>query len=226
MLFLIKRMVSVSHWVEEIVKHKPFLQEALSKGLINNAALAESLIPEIEKKLKKKIKFSAVNMSVRRLSEKLEKSYVNKLKFDKHSDISIKSNLCVFIIKRTWESQRGVSEIYKMFDNKPGRYFSISQGPSEFQIITNDFYEKDIEEVFPKNCVLKKIKSISALTIKIPENFIDTPGFLYLISRAFALDNINIIDVVSTFTEFTLIISDEDTSRAFEVLRETLNENV
>ena len=38
-------MVTVAHLVEKIVEQKPFVQEALSRGIINNAALAEELIP-------------------------------------------------------------------------------------------------------------------------------------------------------------------------------------
>ena len=76
-------MVTIAKIVENIINEKPFLQEALSHGIINNAALAYNLIPEIEKELKKKVKFSAVNMAIRRLSEKLEKSFIKTVKFDK-----------------------------------------------------------------------------------------------------------------------------------------------
>jgi len=48
-------MVTVAHLVEKIIAQKPFLQEALSKGIVNNAALAEELLPEIEKELKKRV---------------------------------------------------------------------------------------------------------------------------------------------------------------------------
>ena len=36
-------MVSVTHIVEKQLNSKPFLQEALAKGIINYAALAEQL---------------------------------------------------------------------------------------------------------------------------------------------------------------------------------------
>lgn len=216
-------MATVTYWVEQIIKQKPFLQEALARGLINNAALAESMIPEIEKKLKKKIKFSSVNMAIRRLSETLEKRFENKLKFDKHSDISIQSNLVMFMIKRTWEAQRTVKEIYTIFDNKPGIFINITQGQHEIVILTSNLYEKEIDELFSEKLKIKKFENLSGITIKIPENFCETPGFLYIISRALALENINIIDVISTYTELTIIIDEEDTAHSFEVLRELIN---
>ena len=44
-------MVSITHHVERMIRQKPFLQEALSRGIVNNAALAEELIPGIEKSI-------------------------------------------------------------------------------------------------------------------------------------------------------------------------------
>ena len=39
------------------LEDKPFIQEALARGIVNHAALAESLIPGIERELKKEVKF-------------------------------------------------------------------------------------------------------------------------------------------------------------------------
>ena len=75
-------MVTIAHLIEKVIEEKPFLQEALSRGIINNAALAEELKPLIEKEMKKKVKFSAVNMAIRRLSEKLKGTFIQKAKFD------------------------------------------------------------------------------------------------------------------------------------------------
>ncbi len=57
-------MVTVSHLVEKIVKRKPFLEEALARGILNYVALAETLQPEIEKELKTKVKTSAIMMAL------------------------------------------------------------------------------------------------------------------------------------------------------------------
>ncbi len=49
-------MVTIARIVEKHIEERPFVQEALSRGIINNAALAEELIPIVEKELKKKMK--------------------------------------------------------------------------------------------------------------------------------------------------------------------------
>ncbi len=219
-------MVTVSHLVEKIIEQKPFIQEALSNGIINNAALADQMLPEIEKELKKKVKFSAVNMAIRRLSEKLEQSFISKAKFDKNSDITLKSNLIEITVYKMEDSQEYIKELYSLVDIKGGDFLTITQGLHELMIITNEKYEQKILEMFPNKLIKKSIKNLSSITINIPEESIETIGLFYIVTRALNWENIPIVDIVSTFTEMTFIIKEEDTARSFNVLKELIKENV
>ena len=42
-------MPTIQHIVQDIIRKRPFLQEALSRGIVNNAALSEELIPKTKK---------------------------------------------------------------------------------------------------------------------------------------------------------------------------------
>jgi hypothetical protein len=216
-------MVTVAHIVEKIIEEKPFIQEALSRGLINNSALAEELIPFVEKELNKKVKFSAVNMAIRRLSEKLNKKYNIKTKFDKSCDITIKSGLIAFSFYKTKEVQIYIKEIYNSVDFRSGDFLTITQGLNEVLVITNKKYSERIIDIVPKGSLKNTLKNLSSLTIRIPDSSVETPGLFYLATRAFASENINIIDIVSTINEMTYIVREKDTSRAFNVLNETIN---
>ena len=48
-------MVSISHVVEEIVKHRPYLSESLAAGIINVSSLARQLQADVENSLKKEV---------------------------------------------------------------------------------------------------------------------------------------------------------------------------
>jgi len=212
-------MVTISHLVEKIIEQKPFLQEALSRGVINNAALAEELIPQIEKELKKEVKFSAVNMAIRRLGEKLEKTFIQKPKFDKGSDISIKSDLIEITVYKTEDIQTKVKTLYDLVNFKNGDFLTITSGIHEVMIITNEKYEKKALDLLSKKSIKKTIKHLSCVTVNIPVESITTIGLFYTITRALNWENINIVDIVSTLTEMTFIIKEEDTARAFDTLR-------
>lgn len=218
-------MVTIAHLVEKIIEQKPFLQEALSRGIVNNAALAEEFIPEIEKELKKKVKFSAVNMAIRRLSEKLEKTFISKAKFDKESDITIKSDLIEITIFKIQDVQKYIKELYNIVNFKKGDLLTITQGLHEVMIITNGKYEKKILQLFPKKIIKKIIKNLSSLTINIPITAIETVGLFYIASRALNWENINIVDIVSTLTEMTFIVNENNTAKSFNVLKKLIKEN-
>ena len=75
-------MISISHAVEEIVKHRPYLSESLAAGIINVSALARQLQPEVEKMLQKEVNTGAIVMSLNRLAPYLqirEQVQLNKL---------------------------------------------------------------------------------------------------------------------------------------------------
>src|SRR3989338_10293059 len=166
-------MVTIAHHVRKIIERKPFLQEALSRGIVNNAALAEQLIPELEKELRKKVKFSAVNMAIRRLAEELEKTFTTKTTFGK-SDVTVKSNLIEIVLYKTQDVQERIKKLYEFIDLRKGDFLTITQGLHELMIITNEKHEKKTLDTFPKTIVKKVIRTISSATIQLPEESINT----------------------------------------------------
>ena len=94
-------MITISRTVEKIIEENSFIQEALSRGIINYAALAESIKPIIENEMKKQVKTSAIMMSLRRLTEKLERVFVKKPKFEKEAYVFVKSDLFEITIKKS-----------------------------------------------------------------------------------------------------------------------------
>lgn len=218
-------MVTVAHLVEKIIEQRPFLQEALSNGIVNNAALAEELRPQIEKELKKKVKFSAVNMAIRRLAEKLEKTFVVKAKFDKNTDLVTRSDLIELVVYKSEIVQKQLKQIYDLVDFRKGDFLTITQGLHEVMIITNKKYEPKIIKLFENSSVKKIIKNLSSLTLNISETSTEIVGLFYLATRALNWENVNIIDVVSTYTEMTFIVDENETCKAFEALKRLITVN-
>ena len=212
-------MAIVAQIVEELIRRKPFLLEALSKGIVNNAALADELIPEIEKKIKKRVTFAAVNMAIRRLSEKLERSFVERPIFDKNSDVLVRSDLVEITIYLTHESEMVIKKLYGIIEFRKGDILTITQGIHEVTLITNKRHQKKILDLFDEKVVKMVIKNLGSVTIKIPDKSIETIGLFYVATRTLNWENINIIEIVSTLTELTFVVKEDDTSHAFDVLK-------
>ncbi|MBS3121696.1 hypothetical protein J4434_02320 [Candidatus Woesearchaeota archaeon] len=216
-------MVTIARTVEKIVERKPFLQEALVRGVINVAALAEEILPEVETEMKEKVKFGAVMMAIRRLGEKLNKSFIKTAKFDLSSDISVKSDLYEITLRKLPSIQAKISKLYDKI-NSENDFLTVTQGINEITLITNRRNKPKIRSLFDSKEIKSEVEDIASVTINIPVEAIQTIGLFYIATRALNWENINIIEIVSTFTELTFIIKEEDAPRAFATLKQLIRE--
>ncbi len=217
-------MVTVSHLVEKIVEKKPFLEEALAKGIINYAALAEILQPDIENELKIKVKTSAVMMALRRFSEKLEKTFVGQapIKF-KESDLTIRSDLFEVTVHKS--PFIDIRKLYDLVDFSKGDFLTVTQGLYEVTIIASKKYKLKILRFLEKERIVKTVDNLSSLTVKIPIEALETAGLFYVITKSLTWENINIVEIVSTLTEMTFILREDDVSRAFDTLKRIIEQH-
>ncbi len=219
-------MVTASHITRKIVQRKPFLEEALSRGIINYGALADNLKQEIEKELGKEVDRAAILMALRRLKEELEESFVRKapVKF-KESDITIKSDLIEVTYLKSHSIIDNIRKLYDSIDFSKGDFLTITHGLYEITIIASKKYKTKIEKVFSSEKLVKEIKNLSSLTVRIPEEAVNTIGLFYVLTKAINWENIAIVEMVSTFTELTFILKEDDISRAFGVIKGVIGES-
>ena len=215
-------MVTISHLVEKIVSEKPFLEEELAKGVINYAALAEILKPQIEKDLKKNIKDSAIMMALRRLAEKLEsQSKQTKIRF-KETDINIRSGLFEITISKSPNLIGKITKIYSLLNFDKGDFITITQGIHEFTIISNEKYSSKIKRILDGEKISITINKLASLMIKIPIESIEQVGLFYLLTKTLNWENINIVEIVSTSTEMTFILKEDDVPKAYSAVNKLI----
>jgi aspartokinase len=219
------KMVTIANYVEKLVKDRPFIEDALCKGLINMAALSEELKPYIEKEMKKDIKFSAINMAIRRYAEKIEKSQLSNVKFDENSDITIKSNLISVTLYKTSDIEDRLDELKHSISPAKGDFLTITRGIHEIMIITNSKFKNKLESSFNIKQIKKIIDNLCSISINIPEESIESIGLFYLVTKQLTWENIPIIDIVSTLTEMTFIIKESNVAKSFETLNKLIYSN-
>ena len=218
-------MASIARICEKFIEQKPFLQEALSSGIINYGALAETMMKDVEKEYGKKVKHAAVMMALRRLQEKLQEMPISHPKFTSDCDLTIKSDLFEITIVRHPQTYKLIHKFYDLVDPRSGDFLTITTGTHEITIICNKKYKEQFLKMFVKDDLLIAIDDLAALTLKLPKQGVEMPGIFYLITRALTWENINIVEIVSTYTEDTLILKNKDVARAYQILLETIRAN-
>ena len=86
-------------------------------------------------------------------------------------------------------------------------------------LIVGDEILPEMEEIFKDEKLIAKIKNLSSITILLSQETVNTTGAYYSILKLLAWNEINIIDVISTYTELTIILSDTDIDKAFSILK-------
>lgn len=66
-------MKTISTCVHDIIKHQPFLDDALARNIINFSSLAADLQPQVEKEMRKPVKQGSIIMALRRYHPKRNK---------------------------------------------------------------------------------------------------------------------------------------------------------
>lgn len=213
-------MANVAQLVSQMIQRKPFLEEALVSGIVNYAYLADTLKPAIEKELRKEVKRYAIIMALRRLTEDLKDSFVAQAGFNlKEASTTITSGIFEITVLKDEKSINRLSELYSMVNIQKGDFLTITQGTYEITILSNSKYRERIGKLFSKNQIVKTTDGLSSLTVRIPVDAAESVGLLYALTKALSWDNVNIVEFVSTLTEEIFIISEDDTSAAFNAIK-------
>lgn len=213
-------MISIPTAVEAVIKKRPFLEVALVEGLINLSALARQLKPEIEQMVDKEVNDSAVIMALNRLVPRLEIVSAEKAQgiVENIGDITVRSNLADYTFVNSPTLHHTQAKLLEQINEIKNIFCTFSQGIYETTLVVSESLSGLIEELFAKERLITKNSNLSLITVKLPSNNTTYPGVYYYLFKELAWDNINLVEVISTTNEFTIVVSDKDIHRAFAVL--------
>ncbi len=215
-------MKTVSSIVENYIKTKPFLLNALSLGIINLTSLSRNIMTELEGEFEKEVKQGAVVMSLKRLTEELDFKLNHKItKVIKNiGEITVRSALTdyTFAVSETVLNKKvalmtdisGLSDIF----------YTSSRGVNEINMVVSKSINHLVEKHFANERLIQKLDDLASITVKLPKENIVIPGIYYFIFQRLAWEGIIINEVISTSNEFTILVSEEQVDVAFKVIKD------
>ena len=211
-------MITIQQRVKQLVKDTPLLEDLLKKGLINHSAFARLYKKDIEEELMKPVQKGAIVMALKRVAADVKYKDFAPHIFDTPPELLVRSNLFELTVKHT--PTLSLMQLLSTIDSKNDHYFlTFTEGVFESTIIASAELKEQILKKVPKNNVITQLNGLSAITIRLPKENLYTPGVYYMLLKPLAWGNINIIEVVSTTNEDTIILSEDDVDRAFVLLK-------
>lgn len=213
-------MITVTVAVTELVKQSPLLEEGLSRNLMNISAVARDIKPRIEKRVLKDVTEGAIVMSLQRLSAKLASQDRTYKVFKGVPDMVIRSNLFELTLNNSPSLLDKQQQLLTLAASYRNKYFlTITSGVFETTIIASDALREKINIVLENETILSEIPNLSSVTIRLNENILAIPGSYAQILKLIAWEGINIIEVVSTYQELTVVLKQDEADRAFSALK-------
>jgi len=215
-------MVTVSHMVHKLVDEKIYLQEAIGKGIASYGSVAKKLKPDIEKELRKEVAHYAIVAALRRYAEKMNVRFRN-IRFDPDSsEVNLKTNIIDIAVLKTNGLFDKLKRIYDVIHFEKGDILHIIYGRTTVSVITNERYKKQICLFLQNEKIVDIQENLVALSFSIDKKLSTTPGVLFQITRNFAWESINIIEVISIDFELTFIVQESDAVIGYKALQELL----
>ena len=208
-------MIKISDALKTIIKSNPLLEFGIHHGLFNLTQLARYLQPFVQARTQKDISTSAITMSLSRLQQSLSANTPEPEHY-LIEKISIVSGLCTATFPRSPQAHKRLNSLYNHVQNNNG-FCSLAEGMREITIIVENRYQQKLQTLLDQ-APLYTHSQLASVGVQFGKHYADIPGMLYTLIQRVALQNVNLIEISSTYTEIVFYIAEKDTRIVFDTL--------
>jgi hypothetical protein len=187
--------MTVAQNVRNYLRNKPYLLEALEKGIVNLSELSRQIQTEIKTE-----DTSAIKAALRRYSEELQKH--KQKREEKVLHLLKRSSIAVY-------DRKSVMITGKEIPTKTGM---------QVDLLGKFVYLLDRGELPERINALVKHENCTMIVIHSPEELEATPGVVAFLATLLAEQNVNIIEFISCWTETIMVVEKKDSLKTYETL--------
>jgi hypothetical protein len=187
--------MTVAQNVRNHLRNKPYLLEALEKGIVNLSELSRQIQTEL-----KTDDTSAIKAALRRYSEELQKHKQKReekvLLLLRRSSIAVYDRKSVMITSKELAQKTGM----------------------KVDLLDKFVYLLDRSDLPERVSALVKNDNCTMIVIHSPEELENTPGVVAFLATLLAEQNVNIVEFISCWTETIMVVDKKDSLKTYEVL--------
>jgi len=209
-------MRKIADAIETIVEGNPALAFGIHHRLLNLTKLARFLLRSVEAHTRKEVSDSAVLMSLSRLQRKWSKSRPQKTDALVLDKVSIVSGLCSVTLAKTQTTHRELNRVFTAVQEQNG-FITITEGLREVTVIVEEENFGRLRKALSSRPKIVH-RSVASVGMTFSERYLSVKGVLHQILEQIALQNINVLEVASTATEFYIYVEEKDVEVAFAAI--------
>ncbi len=208
--------ISTSDLTIQYIEERPFVKACLKKGLLNYSALSRMISKELS--IEKTSSKDAIIVACRRYKANIDKQKDNDKSIKlllSSSETEIKNKMIVFVIEKMLNLEL-VDQIQKVVRKEAGTFYFI-EGSGSYTIVTQEKYSQIVNSKL-KNYIIKQTTGLSFINFKSPLEIEHTLGVLSFLSSLFSESGINILEIISCWTDTIFVIETKDLNKAINLL--------
>jgi aspartokinase len=187
----------------------------MSRGLINNTALARYIIEE--KKVDSTL--DAVSSAIRRYElDQHAEIFSTANNIVSLGSISTKSKLANIALMKDTGVEELLPKLFSIIQFHRGDVLRIIQADEAIKILVNEKNLDTVLQLFPKNKIIKIDRNLAEINIHLHPHAVNTPGIIAVISNELATNEVNVMETMSCVPEMLLFVKEKDMLKAYNVL--------
>jgi len=211
-------MKTITTVVHDIIRHQPFLDDAIARDIINFSGLAADIHAQVEKEMHKTVKQGSIIMALRRYAP--QRTKINMKSLRELGDIIVRSGITEYTFLNSNTIIASKAKLLDTVKDQTGVYLNYSSNYQESNILVSSSLTELVEDCFKNEVRVTVKKELSSITIALPKNSSQTVGLYFYMFKLLAYEGIPVFEMISTSNYFALFLEKEYVNKAFLLLNE------
>lgn len=211
-------MASIAQRVWDYIDSKPAIKECIVKDVVNLSALARLICDDL------KIESAdAVLAACRRypVDSKVIVQEETVKRLLRRSRIETRTKVATITLRYSYDlmlrMEKAINEVISS-----DRLLRVLQGTQGVVLILEENTLPIVTKIVGQADVIKIRKGLVEMAVISPENIENIPGVIYYLTSALASEGLNVIEIMSCYTDSVFIFEEKDMVKAFATLRKCM----
>lgn len=210
-------MRPVASFVREILNESEVALGALSEGYLNLSAYAKRIQPEVSRRAQKEVSVGSIVVALCRheIDVKKRASLLPKIRLE---SVSTRTALVEVSFNKTHHTKACLRALHAHEKLSEAEVLTVTSGIREISVILPAVLKGEVLKIFKGEKPTIILENLASLTLCFAPKYINMPNTIFAMLRPLAWNRINLVEVVSTFTELTVVVAQKDLQTAFAVM--------
>jgi hypothetical protein len=203
------------------IEDHPSIRDCLGYDIINFTSLGRKIRADTGLANQE-----AVEVACRRYRRQMRTEHpleTRILEVVKSSRIEVRTRVAIVTAPNDWDLLGHVLEVGRTLLADRRNLLQLLQGPGALTVLCEEDLADSILSSIGRRGALAVHRHLSALTVRSPEEIVETPGVLAFLAGALFRAGINSLELMSVYTDSTFVVREKDVLHAFRVLSELVH---